>query len=257
MDTPDVPPPRSVLILKGDRIYAEVLRQYTLKVFPHTRVTTAFSLENARLALATGAIDVFVTCVGASLESDVLDLLAHHVGQARSCSPRVLVVTVRREYRVLAALRALPVEGVFDSASEPPDQFMTALRVVASGRRFWSQSIIDHMHRVGSASTALFRLLTSFEEVVLSVIGDGCDNTVAARQLKLSPATVSTVRRELHRKLGVQHRGELIRVAAQHGFVRFTAAGVVRPGFAMMCAAYHARRAKRAEARPRLGLGAP
>ena len=126
---------------------------------------------------------------------------------------------------------------------------MPALRAISSGRRFWSQTIVDHMYRVGSASTALFRLLTAFEQVVLSVIGDGCDNTVAARQLKLSPATVSTVRRELHRKLGVQHRGELIRVAAQHGFVRFTSAGVVRPGFGMMCAAYQARRAKRAEGR--------
>jgi DNA-binding NarL/FixJ family response regulator len=251
MDTPDLTHPSSILILKGDRIYAEVLRQYTLRVFPRARVTVALSLESARTTLLTTPVELFVTCLGASLESDVLDLLANYVGHPASSSRRVLVVTVRREYRVLAALRALSIEGVFDSASEAPDEFMNALRAVSSGRRFWSQTIIDHMYRLGSASTALFRLLTAFEQVVLAVIGDGCDNTVAARQLKLSPATVSTVRRELHRKLGVQHRGELIRVAAQHGFVRFTSAGVVRPGFGMMCAAYQARRAKRAETRPR------
>jgi hypothetical protein len=42
----------------------------------------------------------------------------------------------------------------------------------------------------------------------------------------------------------VQHRGELVRVAAQHGFIRFTSAGVVRPGFTMMRDAYLARRSK-------------
>ena len=248
MDSSTTPPPRCVLILKADRLYAEALRQYTLHVFPAARVLVAWSVETAKNVLASEPVDIFVTGVGASLESDVLDLLAQRSGQTRS-TQRVLVVTVRREYRVLAALRGLAIDGVFDSAAERPGEFVTALRAISTGGRYWSQSVLDHMHRVGSASTALFRLLTTFEQVVLSVIGDGCDNTVAARTLKLSPATVSTVRRELHRKLGVQHRGELVRVAAQHGFVRFTSAGVVRPGFGIMCAAYQARRAQREESR--------
>jgi DNA-binding NarL/FixJ family response regulator len=247
MDTP-TSQIRCVLILKADRLYAEALRQYTVLVFPAARVLVAWSVESARTILNTEPVDFFVTGAGASLESDVLDLLAQRMNKVPRVQ-HVLVVTVRREYRVLAALRGLAIDGVFDSASEPPAEFVTALRAISAGGRYWSQSVLDHMHRTGASSTALFRLLTVFEQVVLSVIGDGCDNTVAARTLKLSPATVSTVRRELHRKLGVQHRGELVRIAAQHGFVRFTAAGVVRPGFGIMCAAYEARRAQRAESR--------
>ena len=76
---------------------------------------------------------------------------------------------------------------------------------------------------------------------MLSVIGDGCDDLAAAGQLGLSPATISTVRRALHRKLGVQHRGELVRMAAQKGYVRFTPAGVERPGFGLLAAAYQPR----------------
>src|SRR5687767_2107119 len=254
MDSFHTPPLRCVLILKADRLYAEALRQYTLHVFPAARVLVAWSVESARTLLITESVDLFVTGVGATLVSDVLDLLAQQATRS-SRVQRVLVVSVRREYRVLAALRGLAIDGVFDSATERPGEFVTALRAISKGERYWSQSVLDHMHRVGSASTALFRLLTTFEQVVLSVIGDGCDNTVAARTLKLSPATVSTVRRELHRKLGVQHRGELVRVAAQHGFVRFTSAGVVRPGFGIMCAEYQARRARRAESRT--GSAAP
>ncbi len=245
MEPSTLPHIRQILILKADRLYAEALRQHTSHVFPQARVLTAVTINEAREILGDCEIDLFVTGVGASLESDVLELLGTLVGNPAIRGPRVLVVTVRLEYRVLIALRSLAVEGAFDSAAGSPDEFSTALLSVADGRRYWSQSILDHLHRVGSGSTALFRLLTTFEQVVLSVIGDGCDNSVAAQRLNLSPATVSTVRRELHRKLGVQHRGELVRVAAQHGFVRFTSSGVVRPGFTLMCAAYQARRGKR------------
>jgi hypothetical protein len=77
------------------------------------------------------------------------------------------------------------------------------------------------------------------------MIGDGSDDTTAAQKLKVSPATIGTVRRHLHRKLCVQHRGDLVRAAVQHGFVRFTPVGVVRPGFAILSAAYQARKPRR------------
>ena len=244
MDTPSTPLKiQTVLILKADRIYAEALRQHVLSVFPGVRVLTALSLDAARRILNAETIDLFITGVGTALGCDVIDLLASLTSPSRSI--RILVVTVRLEYRVLTALRTLAIEGAFDSATGSSEELTLALQNLDSGKRYWSQSILDHMHRVGSASNALFRLLTIFEQVVLSVIGDGCDNVVAAQKLNLSPATVSTVRRELHRKLGVQHRGELVRVAAQHGFVRFTAGGVVRPGFGLMCATYQSRRTKR------------
>lgn len=245
MDTPLNPRLNRVIILKSDRLYAESLRQYVLHLNPRATVTIAISVESALELLVAHKVDVLVSGVGYNMDGDVLDMLAKWNKISPVRTTKVLIVTARREYRVLVALRTLAVDGVYDSAAEVPETFSKALQLVAGGRRYWSPSIIEHMYQVGSASTAVFRLLTSFEQVVLSVIGDGCDNTAAARELNLSPATVSTVRRELHRKLGVQHRGELVRVAAQHGFVRFTPAGVVRPGFAMMRASYMARRSKR------------
>lgn len=233
-----------VVILRADRLYAEVLRQFALQVFPGTRVIITRTVEAAAVALATEPADLFVTGVGASVEGDVLDLLLHRARQ-KSHRVRVLVTTAGCEYRILRALRTLGVDGVFDSATESTDAFLLALRTVAEGSLYWSQSILDRMQREGSPSDALFRMLTGFEQIVLSIIGDGCDDAVAARTLGVSPSTVSTVRRELHRKLHVQHRGELVRAAAQNGFVRFTASGVVRPGFDLLRAGY-ARKPRRA-----------
>ncbi len=232
------------MILKADRLYAELLRQYILREYPRARVNLVTSVEAAAVACAAGPIGLLVTGVGGSAEGDVLDFLARVTGQETS-PRRVIVVTVRREFRLFSALRTLDVDGVFDPATEPPEQFTAALRSVTGGTRYWSPGIVDYMRDASAAPDALLRVLTSFEQVVLSVIGDGCDDSSAGSTLGLSPATISTVRRDLHRKLRVQHRGELVRIAAQHGFVRFTSAGVVRPGFEMLAAAYHRRRAKR------------
>ncbi|MSU60246.1 MAG: response regulator transcription factor [Pedosphaera sp.] len=244
MENPACATVENVLILKADRLYAEMLRQHIHHEFPAARITIVASVEAAARVLAAGPNDFLITGLGAPVDGDVLDLLVQH-RQRRTGTRRVFVVTARREYRVLAALKSLSIEGVFDSAAEPPVRLAAALQVVARGALYWSPSIVDHLRRVGSASNAWFRMLTAFEQVVLSVVGGGCDDAMAAQELGLSPATVSTVRRELHRKLGVQHRGELVRVAAQQGFVRFTPTGVVRPGFALLSAAYEARRTKR------------
>lgn len=242
-----LPPPllHTALILDADRLYADTLRDVTLKVFPGARVRLTTSLDEATLALETEPAELLVTRVSASLAGDVLELLARCTAR-RAGATRVLVVTALREYRLLSTLRTLNIEAVFDPSCDSTEQFMTALQAAAAGVRYWSSSTLEHLQRMSSAG-GLFRVLTAFEQVVLSVVGDGCDDAEAARELGLSPATISTVRRELHRKLGVQHRGELVRIAAQHGFVRFTPAGVVRPGFALMSAAYRARRPKRAE----------
>lgn len=246
MDSESSAPTRTVLILKSDRLYAEVLRQLVLRVFSQADVAITSTIDAAKRVLDRHPVDLLVTGLAPALDGDALELLAACTGKA-SRVRQVMVVTARREYRVLAALRTLGVNAVFDSATESPEAFLHALSNVGKGTRYWSPAILDHMHRVGSPSNALFRLLTVFEQVVLSVVGDGCDDGVAARELGLSPATVSTVRRELHRKLGVQHRGELVRVAAQNGFVHFTPNGVVRPGYTLLSAAYHARRTKRSD----------
>ena len=235
---------RTVLILKADRLCAEALRSLTLSALPRADVALAHSIEQAEALVSARPRDLLITGAGASLAGDMLDFLSRHTGDGRPIR-RALVVTTHLEQRTVAALRSMAVHGVFDSASDQPDDFIRAVQAVAYGRRYWSASILETFTRLWAGSNSLFRVLTTSEQMVLAVVGDGCDDERAAQMLGLSAATVSTVRRELHRKLGVQHRGELIRVAAQHGFVRFTQAGVTRPGFGLLSAAYAARRGKR------------
>src|SRR5687767_6261109 len=132
MDTPENSPVRCVLILKADRLYAEALRHQTLRLYPRARVPIALTVDAAKAILAVEKVDVFVTGVGASFECDVLDLISGLSQKAPNRGPRVLVVTVRREYRVLVALRTLGVDGVFDSATESPSAYVSTLKAIWS-----------------------------------------------------------------------------------------------------------------------------
>lgn len=234
----------SVLILKSDRLYGERLKEVTLSVLPGARVKLAISVAEAANLIGSEPADLLLTGVETTIPGNVLDFLADCAGQAEGVR-HVLVVTTHSEIRLLAALRTLPVQGLFDTANDDPMNFITALRTVVAGGRYWSPNILRRFSEHGSAGPdALSRILTLFEQLILSVIGDGSDDATAARELGLSPFTISTVRRHLHRKLGVQHRGELVRIAAQYGYVRFTPAGVVRPGFGMLAASYQAKKRK-------------
>ncbi|MBM3843354.1 MAG: response regulator transcription factor [Verrucomicrobia bacterium] len=234
----------TVIILKADQLYAATLRAHVEAVLPGARITVAPHVAAARALLDRAPVDLLLGSLGEGPEGDALDLLAQSTRAPRRAR-RVLVVTLRCAYRTLSALRTLAVEGVFDAATEEPGAFRLALKRVLAGQRSWSPSVQGQLRQISAAPTALFRLLTDFEQLVLSVIGAGCDDDEAAELLRLSPATISSVRRDLHRKLGVQHRGALIRVAAQKGYVRFTPDGVERPGFALFAAAYRPRQPRR------------
>ncbi|MEO7411821.1 MAG: LuxR C-terminal-related transcriptional regulator [Opitutaceae bacterium] len=223
-----------ILIVKSDILYAGVLQAATQRVFPTATFRREVTLKNTLAAVAEEPVDLLIT--GVSLpDGDTLDLLAEPLPGRGFGS--ALVVTGRREHRIFAVLRGLAIQGVFDPNDEGLDQFEKALEVIRSGGRYWSTSVLERLHVHSEPSYAMERLLSPTEQLVLAVIGDGSDDHEAGDRLNLRPSTIHSVRRDLHRKLGVRHRGELVRLAAQQGYVRFTAGGVQRPGFARLLAA--------------------
>lgn len=234
---------RCGLILKGDRFYAAALRTAALLAFPAAHFAIVNRLDAARHELRRVPIDLLLSGVEL-MDGDVFELLAECTRAPRRVK-RVLVVTGRREQQVLASLQALPIDGVFDPATEEPEDFVRALQAVAGGERYWSQSLRGRLLRRPSGLKSGIDGLTPTERLVFAVIGDGCDDDAAAERLALSASTVQSIRRGIHRKLGVQHKGDLVRLAAQYGFVWLTADAVVRPGLSLLKEAREARRQAR------------
>ncbi len=226
-------------------MYAEVLRRAAQAVSPQARILVANSVQAAVELRGKTNFDVVLTGCDPAFESDILQLVADFTAPESRHPSRVFVVGSHLEYRVLTALHTLPIRGIFDTATEAPENLEGALEQVFSGGAYWSASVGLRVRHTSPSTRDGCEHLSMTEQLVLSVVGDGSDDVTAAQALGLSPATVSTIRQKLHRKLRVQHRGELIRVAAQYGFVRFTQAGIVRPGFSLLAAECLARKRKR------------
>jgi len=218
---------QSVLILKADRFYLRAMRAVVETIYPHAQIR-AWRVAEGGAALRAASVDVLLTGVCLP-DGDVIDRLAEWA-QAPRRAHRVLVVTARHEPRLLAVLRRLPIQGIFDPSMDEPENFSCAVRETAAGRHYWSQDRV-------AAAAARYPLgcepivaLTPSEQMVFGVIGDGCDDATAARELDMKESSVRSVRQQLHRKLRVQHKGGLVRLAAQHGYVCMGAYGVTRPG---------------------------
>jgi len=232
----------SILILKGDRLCADLLRQAALQVFPAACVKLVSRVNDGLAALTEASFDLLLTGINLP-DGDVLDLLASSKQQHRF--RHVMAVTGCKELRILLSLRELSVDGVFDPLDEGLDQLCNAFRLIAAGYAYWSPNILEVLRLRRMSPNAFYHLLTPTEQLVLAVIGDGSDDHAAADQLGMQPASIQSIRRDLHRKLGVQHKGQLMRLAVQHGYVRFTPHGILRPGFSILlaaCQTYQSRR---------------
>lgn len=215
-----------ILVAHPERILRDAVCEIAREAFRQSEISTVAKCREAHEALAS-AFDLVVTDV-IFPDGDILDL-APRWTRTSLRRPPILVVTQHKEARVLECIQDAGVGGVFDSAAEGIQKLKEALLAVASGREYASPTIVERMPRFTFAGAN--SSLTPLERLVLATIGDGSSDGLAARRLKRAKLTIHTVRRDIHRKLGVSDRGELIHAAVRLGFICFTEHGVVRPGF--------------------------
>ena len=217
-----------VLALKGDRVCGAALGLAVKQTWANAVVRCSGSIAEAREALAQSPVDLLLS--GFRLpDGDILSLLALPDSERRW--RRAFIVTGRREERVLTLLRSSPIAGIFDSAIEDFAKLAQVLPAAMVGRGYWSPSVLSRLREPATAPNSLGRMLTPMELLVFSAVGDGSDDQAAGVLLGRKASTVQTVRRALHEKLGISHRGQLMRLAAEKGVVQISAGGVHRPGF--------------------------
>lgn len=89
------------------------------------------------------------------------------------------------------------------------DELAAAIRTVASGRRYVPDGLAELLIDDLSAPV----VLTRREQQVLDLLVEGLRVVDIAVKLSLSPATISTYKSRLHRKLGAPSLADLIRYA--------------------------------------------
>ncbi len=235
-------PSPTVLVLNDDRCVADSICRGVREVWPHATIMTERSVNGARQQLGLHGTDWLIT--GLDLPEEDSYGLIRHAGWLGKTKPVIFVYTNRRNPRTLAWLAELPINGAFDSSEEALANFPAALRVVETGKRYFSASFTRLLRDPKASGLDVLRLLSPAEELMLATIGDGSDDQTAALRLGLSDATVHATRKNLHWKLDARSRSELMASALRLGHVRATAKGLTAVGFDLLldhCAARRRR----------------
>ncbi len=141
------------------------------------------------------------------------------IGRLRERAPDTEIVVMTMEGDPVFAHHAFAAGAVgFVAKDLAAEELPQAVRAAARGEEFVSP-------RIAAGLAALHRSLTddalSTREVeVLRLIALGHTRVEIAGKLHLSPRTVETHRSNIHGKLGVRTRAELVRYALRRGLLR-------------------------------------
>ncbi|MEU6414303.1 response regulator transcription factor [Microbispora sp. NPDC046933] len=143
-----------------------------------------------------------------------------------SCDARVLILTTfdLDEY-VYAAMRGGASGFLLKDA--PPQDLLTAIRVVAAGDALLAPTITKRLIRDFAARplppqrprTPTLRGITERERQVLELVAEGLSNSEIADHLHIGPGTAKTHVGRLLTKLGARDRVQLVIIAYRAGLV--------------------------------------
>lgn len=168
--------------------------------------------------LDNAAVDVVlldVSMPGASFIETLRELRECHE------SVKVLVLSVHPEDQW--AMRALRAGAAgYLTKDHSPDQLVQAIRRVARGGRYVSESLAERLAGLVDygRTRAPHEGLSDREFEVLRALGSGMAVKDVAEQLSLSAKTVSTYRARLLEKMGLKSKADLVRYVVQHELLK-------------------------------------
>ena len=161
--------------------------------------------------------DVLILDIGLPDRSG-LDLLK----DLRTLHPKtaVLVLSMYPEERFAVRTFRDGASG-YVTKDTAPQELVKAIRRVAAGRRYVSDSLADELARTlgESGEPATHTSLSNREYQVLLLLAQGSTTAEIAGELRLSENTVQTYRRRILNKLGLYNNVQLALYAVRHDLI--------------------------------------
>ncbi len=206
------PRPITVLVVDGQRVFAEAVARRLEAEDDLTVVATVPSAQLARRAMA--GRDVHVLLVDADLPEDAALSLCADVSR-REHRPLVIMLSASAEAeRIVAAIRVGVVGWV--RKAETMEYLLRAICGVTHGETWVPPSELGRVfqlllhERKNLHDDDLLAPLTARERQVLSHMADGAGRQQIAEGLNLSPHTVRSHMQSLMRKLGAHSALEAV-----------------------------------------------
>ena len=140
------------------------------------------------------------------------------IGRLREQAPDTQIVVMTMDENAVFAQRAFAAGAVGFVAKDLADgELPQAVRAAARGEEFVSRRTAKRLDALQRSITG--DALSPREVEVLRLIALGHTSVEIARKLHLSPRTVETHRANVHRKLALATRAELVRYALRRGLL--------------------------------------
>ena len=136
----------------------------------------------------------------------------------------VLVLTVHAEEEYLVPVVQAGASGYLTKTSADRD-LVEAIRVVARGEVYLPPQatkllLQEYKAAESDEDTGKLQQLSSREQEVLALTAEGFSSREIGKKLFISPKTVDTYRSRIMKKLGLDHRSELVRFALRVGLLK-------------------------------------
>lgn len=151
-------------------------------------------------------------------DCDGLELLPQL--QHASEHARVIALTSFADEFTVHRVLQTKVHGFIAKNEEPLVLLKEAVETVMAGGRYYSP-VVDRVKAALRADPRSFdKVLSEHEQRLLTLFGEGFDNSSVAKRLGLSMNTVKVHRRNILSKLNLHSTPELIHYAIEKGFTR-------------------------------------
>lgn len=129
---------------------------------------------------------------------------------------RILVLTNLKDPYTLHQLQEIGVHGYVEK-DQPLEIFEEAMVEVASGHTYFTALLHRNLSELERDDRSFVKFLSSKEQRVVALVGEGLTSKQIAEKLGLSPRSVETYRYRIMRRLDFHHASELVEYAKQQG----------------------------------------
>ncbi|PKL84280.1 MAG: DNA-binding response regulator [Ignavibacteriae bacterium HGW-Ignavibacteriae-3] len=133
---------------------------------------------------------------------------------------KILIMTMLPEDQFARRTLKAGSSGYLTKESAP-DELITAIRRIASGRKYVSQNLAEKLAEDldGTMDKPVQDILSDREFQILKLIAAGKSQTVIADELSISSSTVNTYRSRILEKLNLNSTADLIHFAYQNKLI--------------------------------------
>lgn len=208
------PRPARLAIIEDYRSLADMLRDMCTRLWGHEVAFVAHTGGSGVELCAQHQPEILLADLGLPDISGV-DLIARV--RDRSPETKIIVLSSLCNDYTIHRLAETNIHAFVDKVTDGLPMLQRAIEQVVRGGAFFSPHYLAVSERLRRAPDAFNRVLSEREQEILVWIGNSLTDDEIGRRLDITPATVSTHRAAIMRKLDIHSTPKLIRYCTQIG----------------------------------------